>query len=75
MPFEEFLSHLSDILDIPVAGLKPDSKLADLEGRNSMALMSFIAFADEHLGKTLSPRAIGPCETIAELAVVSGVTP
>jgi hypothetical protein len=40
-----------------------------------MALMSFIAFVDEHLGKTLSPRAIGPCETIAELAVVSGVTP
>ena len=75
MLFEEFLSHLSDILDIPVAELKPDSKLADLEGWNSMALMSFIAFADEHLGKTLSPRAIGPCETIAELAVVSGVTP
>jgi acyl carrier protein len=73
MSFEEFLNHLSDILDVPVADLKPDVKLADLEGWNSMALVSFIAFGDEYLGKTLSARALAPCETIADLARVGGV--
>ena len=75
MSFEEFLNHLSDVLDMPAADLKPDSKLADLEGWNSMALVSFIAFVDEFLEKTLSPRVIAPCRTIADLAVVAGVNP
>jgi len=75
MSFEEFLSHFSEILDVPAADLKPDSKLADRKEWNSMALVSFIAFVDEYLGKTLSPRVIGPCETIADLARVAGVTP
>jgi acyl carrier protein len=75
MSFEEFLGHLSEVLDMPAADLKPDSKLADLEGWNSMALVSFIAFVDEYLERTLSPRVIGPCRTIADLAMVSGVNP
>jgi acyl carrier protein len=75
MSFEEFLSQLSDILETPAADLRPDSKLADQAGWNSMALVSFIAFVDESLGKTLSPRVIGPCETIADLARVAGVNP
>jgi acyl carrier protein len=73
MSFEEFLNHLSDVLDMPAADLKPDVKLADLEGWNSMALVSFIAFVDEYRGKTLSPRAIAPCHTIGDLARVGGV--
>jgi len=75
MSFEEFLSHLSDVLDMPAADLGPDLKLADLEQWNSMALVSFIAFVDEYLEKTLSPRVIAPCRTIADLAVVAGVNP
>ena len=58
---------------MPAADLPPDAKLENLEGWNSMAMVSFIAFADEHLGKTLSPRVIAPCQTIAELARVAGV--
>lgn len=73
MSFEDFLSHLSEVLDVPAAELSADLKLADLEGWNSMALVSFIAFVDEYLGKTLSPRVIGPCRTVADLAGVAGV--
>lgn len=60
---------------MPAADLQPDVKLADLEGWNSMALVSFIAFVDEYLEITLSPRAIAPCRTIADLARVGGVNP
>jgi acyl carrier protein len=74
MSFEEFQNHLSDVLDMPAADLKPEVKLADLEEWNSMALVSFIAFVDEYLEKTLSPRAIAPCRTIADLAALSGVS-
>jgi acyl carrier protein len=59
---------------MPAADLKPDVKLADIEGWNSMALVSFIAFVDEYLEKTLSPRAIAPCRTVADLAALGGVT-
>ncbi len=75
MSFEAFLNHLSDVLDMPAADLTPDSKLADLEEWNSMALVSFIAFVDEYLEKTLSPRVIAPCKTIGDLARVAGVNP
>jgi acyl carrier protein len=75
MSFDEFLTHLSDILDIPATDLQPDRKLADLGNWDSMALVSFIAFVDEYLEKTLSPRAIAPCRTIADLAKVAGVNP
>jgi acyl carrier protein len=75
MSLQDFLSHLSEILDMPAADLQPDVKLADLEGWNSMALVSFIAFVDEYLEITLSPRAIAPCRTIADLARVGGVNP
>ena len=75
MSFDEFRNHLSDVLDMPAEELTPEVKLADLEGWNSMALMSFIAFVDEYLEKTLSPRAIAPCRTVADLARVAGVNP
>jgi acyl carrier protein len=75
MSFDEFLTRLSDILDMPAADLQPDTKLADLGNWDSMALVSFIAFVDEYLEKTLSPRAIAPCRTVADLARVAGVNP
>ena len=73
MSFEEFQNHLSEIVDQPAAELPRNAKLENLEGWNSMAMVSFIAFADEYMEKTLSPRTIGPCETVAELARVAGV--
>src|ERR1017187_6912899 len=34
MSLQDFLSHLSEILDMPAADVQPGAKLADLEGRN-----------------------------------------
>ena len=74
MSLQDFLSHLSEILDMPVADVQPCAKLADLEGWNSMAMVSFIAFTDEYFGKTVPVRAIASCQTIADLAALSGIS-
>ena len=73
MSLQDFLSHLSEILDMPAADVQPGAKLADLEGWNSMAMVSFIAFTDEYFGKTVPVRAIASCQTIADLAALSGI--
>src|ERR1035437_8485751 len=73
MPLQDFLSHLSEILDMPVADVQPGAKLADLEGWNSMAMVSFIAFVDEYFEKTVPVRVIASCQTIADLAALSGI--
>lgn len=69
----QFLDHLSEVLEVPVGTLSGDEKLSDLEEWNSMAMVSFIAFADEHFGKTLSPRQFAACDTIDDLSMLVGV--
>ena len=39
-----------------------------------MAMVGFIAFADEHFGKTLSPRLFATCSTVADLARLAGLS-
>ena len=73
MTMEEFIGQMADILEIPPDSLHSEDKLSDLEGWNSMAMVAFIALADEHFGKTLSPRQFAPCETVADLAKLTGV--
>jgi acyl carrier protein len=69
----QFLDHLSDILEVPAGSLRGDEKLSDLEEWNSIAMVSFIAFGDEHFQKTLSPRQFVTCETVNDLGKLVGV--
>jgi acyl carrier protein len=71
---EEFLSEFSELLEVPAGSLQAQDKLADLEGWNSMALVGFIAFVDEHFGKALSPRLFAGCSTVADLAKLAGLS-
>jgi acyl carrier protein len=73
MNHEEFLKELSEILELPDGGLKGDERLADLDGWTSIAMVGFIALADEKLGKTLSPRQFANCRTVNDLAQLAGV--
>jgi acyl carrier protein len=41
--------------------------LESLEGWNSMAMLGFMAIADEHCGLTLSPRQFINCRTVDDL--------
>jgi acyl carrier protein len=73
MTMDEFLSQFGELLEMPAGSLGAQDKLADLEGWNSMAMVGFIAFADEHFGKTLSPRQFANCSTVSDLAGLVGL--
>ena len=70
----EFLNSLSEILEVPAGSLTGDERLEDLEDWTSMAMVSFIAFAHEHFGKTLSPRLFATCDTVDDLGKLVGIT-
>ncbi len=74
MTMDEFLSQFADLIEAPAGSLRAEDKLSDLEGWNSMAMVGFIAFADEHFEKTLSPRLFATCSTVADLARLTGLT-
>jgi len=71
---EEFLSQLGDLMEMPTGSLRAEDKLSDLEGWNSMAMVGFIAFADDQFGKTLSPRLFATCSTVGDLARLAGLS-
>ena len=73
MQHREFLDHIAEILEVPADSLTGEEKLADLEGWTSIAIVSFIAFGDEHFSKTLSPRQMTACETVNDLGRLVGV--
>ena len=68
-----FLEHLCEMLEIPSGSLEGDERLADLQEWNSMGMLSFKAFGDEHFQKTLSPRQFATCETVSDLGRLVGV--
>jgi acyl carrier protein len=62
----QFLAEFQKILENPVDGLEGSERLEDI-GWDSLALMSFIAMVDEQIGRELSPRDVGRCETVDDL--------
>ncbi len=75
MQHRVFLDHVAEILEVPAGSLTGKEKLDDLESWDSVAMVSFIAFGDEHFEKSLSPRLFGSCETVDDLGRLVGVTP
>jgi acyl carrier protein len=73
MPKAEFLRQLDEMLEISAGTLQGDELLEDLEGWDSVAMISFIAFADEHFGKNLSPRQFAQCNSINDLGRLVGI--
>lgn len=73
MEKQKFLAELAEILEVPAGSLTGQEKLEDLEDWTSVAMVSFIAFADENFDKTLSPRDIAKCDTVDDLGKLAGV--
>jgi acyl carrier protein len=67
MTREEFLLQLDEVLELPAGSLRGPEKLEDLEHWDSSAMIGFIALADDHNGKRLSPRQIVDCATVDDL--------
>ncbi|MGH9559065.1 MAG: acyl carrier protein [Bryobacteraceae bacterium] len=64
---EQFLRQFEELLEQPSGTLTGAEKLEEVEGWDSVALVSFLALADEHFGRRLAPRDVGKCETVDEL--------
>lgn len=72
MKRSEFLALLDELFELPPGSLTGKESLADLEGWGSMAMISFMALADEHFGVTLSPRQFAECATVNDLVALAG---
>ena len=62
-----FYLLVEELLEVEPGSLNGSERLADMGEWDSMALISFIAMADEKLGAVVSPRDIARCETVQDL--------
>jgi acyl carrier protein len=69
----EFLREFDKILELPEGNLKGSETLENLENWNSLAMVDFIALADNNNGVKLSARQIGQSETVADLLKLAKV--
>lgn len=70
MDRSQFYARLDELLDMPPGTLTGAERLEELEGWDSVTLVTFLAMVDEHYSRKLAPRAIGQCETAQDLAVL-----
>jgi acyl carrier protein len=71
----EFLKAFDTILELPEGTLTGSEELESLENWNSLAMIDFIALADNNNGAKLSALQIARSETVSdilELAKVDG---
>jgi acyl carrier protein len=64
----EFYKKLDEILDIPAGTLKGGESLNEFDGWDSMAMLGFIALADEIYGIAIPAKRIPACRTVDDLA-------
>ena len=67
MTKQKFLNEMNELLELDPGTLAGQEHLDDLDAWDSMAVVSFIAMADEQTGVTLSPGKITACSTIDDL--------
>jgi acyl carrier protein len=71
MERNELLKSLDELMDLEPGTLTGQESLADLEGWSSLAVIGFIAVADEH-GVEVTPGSIAKCKTVDELVRLLG---
>jgi acyl carrier protein len=67
MTQSEFLKEMDAIRQSEPGSTAVSDRLASLAGWDSMAVIMFIAMADEMLGLTLNVDALASCETVGDL--------
>lgn len=63
-----FYKKLDEILDIPAGTVRGGESLSMFEGWDSMAMLGFIALADENYGVAIPAKRIPACRTVDDLA-------
>lgn len=67
MTKDELLLLLDELLELEPGTLKGAEGLEDLDGWDSLGIISFMALADEYFGLSLQPRKITGCQTVEDL--------
>ena len=70
MTKNEFLNMLEEIVEADPDTVASEQSLDDLEGWDSLAIVSFIAMVDNNFGLILSPSKIEKCETVTDLILL-----
>jgi acyl carrier protein len=70
MDRQSLLRLIEPICDVPANSLTGRELLADLDGWDSIAILSFIALADEKFRVSVAPSDINASRTIADLVVL-----
>jgi acyl carrier protein len=68
----EFCAKLEDILEMPNGSIEALDRLENLKAWDSMAIMLFIAMADEQFHLSLDVSKIQACKTVQDLAGLLG---
>ncbi len=64
----EFYSRLEEVMDLQPGAVKSADRLARLDAWDSMAVLGFIAMADEEYRAIIPPNRIPGCKTVDDLA-------
>jgi acyl carrier protein len=64
----QFYKEIEDILETAPGSIIGSEPLAELAGWDSLAVLSFLALADEKFGTALSATQLADCRTVADLA-------
>jgi len=64
----EFYLKLDEMLELPAGTLQGNEVLEQLEGWDSVAVITFIAMADSEFGAMLPPKEIAACHSVSDLA-------
>lgn len=68
---EQFLTLMDELLELDRGTLKGDEELEGV-GWDSLAVIGFMALADEHFGTAVSGASVARCKTADDLAVLLG---
>jgi acyl carrier protein len=72
MTKRDFLDKIEEILEADAGSITGDESLDDLEGWDSLAVISFIAMVDETFGITLQAQKIADANTLQDLMSLIG---
>jgi len=60
---------IAEVVEIDRAGLTRQTLLSDIAW-DSLAVVSFIAAADERFGRTIAPKKLASCQSIGDVAAL-----
>jgi acyl carrier protein len=70
MDLKDFCGKIQQLLEMDPGTIELRTRLDRLEAWDSVAVLSFMVFADQEYGAEVKPKAIAECETVEDLAKV-----